>query len=89
MTKNPFRTIFSAIASATLICSILFVGWSSTDALTNPIAGKPLSFDKMLPYLSEGQPIYRGGKGHKSNKTFDIVMKQPNTDQNQGALKSK
>ena len=51
-----FKTAAMTILSGVLISLILLAKWTSADALSNPLAGKPLGFDDMLPYMSEDQP---------------------------------
>ena len=78
MLKKLVRATFFAVASTTLISSVLFLGCSPTEALMNPVAGKPLSFDKMLPYLSDGQPIYRSGKGDYRKSPNQVAIQPSN-----------
>ena len=51
-----FKAISFAVVSIVSIFLMLATGLASADALSNPLAGKPLGFDDMLPYMSEDQP---------------------------------
>ena len=85
MLEKLLKATFYAVISITLITSVLIGVTKSTHALTSPLAGKPLSFDKMLPYLSEGQPIYRGGRGDLGEIPIEIVIDPSNDNQNEKA----
>ena len=74
-----FKGITFAVASLVLISLILFAGWTSVNALSNPLAGKPLSFDEMLPYLGDKQPVYRGSIGDSGDNPLQIVI-EPSDD---------
>ena len=77
-----FKGITFAVASLVLISSILFAGWTSVNALSNPLAGKPLSFDEMLPYLGDKQPVFRSGigdNGDNGDNPLQIVI-EPSDD---------
>ena len=85
MLEKFLKATFFVGLYSILLTSILFGESSRIDALTSPLAGKPLSFDKMLPYLSEGQPIYRGGRGDLGEIPIEIVIDPSNDNQNEKA----
>ena len=62
-----FQLTSLVITSAVFTLSILLAGPTCANALSNPLAGKPLGFDDMLPYLNDSQPIYRSGTGKKTD----------------------
>ena len=68
------KAIAFAVVPVVMTFSLLLAGSIRADALPNPLAGKPLSFDEMLPYLSEGQPIYRSGTGDNGDNPLGIVI---------------
>ncbi|WP_320667030.1 hypothetical protein [Prochlorococcus sp. MIT 1307] len=68
------KAVVFAALSVGLIFSCLFGGWKSVEALSNPLAGKPLGFDEMLPYMSKEQPIYRSGTGDNGENSLGIVI---------------
>jgi len=71
-----------AVISITLFFLTLLGGSINADALSNPLAGKPLGFDDMLPYLSQEQPIYRSGRGDNGENPLGIVIEP--SDNNDG-----
>ena len=82
-----FKAMFFSAFLVGLIFSTLFAGWKSVEALSNPLAGKPLGFDEMLPYMSKEQPIYRSGTGKNGESPLGIVIEP--SDESEGLSRSK
>ena len=79
MLEKIIEAAFFAVFSIALIFSTLFGRPVNADALSNPLAGKPWSFDDMLPYLNEKQLIYRGGTGDNGDNPLGIII-EPSDD---------
>ena len=81
------RSMSAAVLYPLLMILILLTGWTNADAFPNPLAGNPLSFDEMLPYLSKGQPIYRSGTGKKRIDNRQIFVEPPDDNEPEAVLK--
>ena len=82
MLKKLLKTLFLLVISTALNFLILFQGAFDVIALSNPLAGKPLGFDDMLPYMSEEQPIYRSGTGDNEDNSLELFVEP--SDENDG-----
>ncbi len=83
------ESISCAVMSTLLMILILLTGWANADASANPLAGNPLSFDEMLPYLSKGQPIYRSGTGSIRRDKPQVFVEPSDANESEAALKNK
>ena len=80
MLKKLLNTLFLLVISTALNFLILFQGAIDVIALSNPLAGKPLGFDDMLPYMSEEQPIYHSGEGNDEDNSLELFVNGLNND---------
>ena len=83
--KAFFKLTSYAVLPIVLICSILFAGSFSADALSNPLAGKPLTFDEILPYLS----VQQTSIGDNGDNPLQIVIEPSAENEEIAAPKEK